>query len=34
MTGIAMHKEGITEKGFISELSSEHGQDDYYGDKK
>ncbi|MEM7421428.1 MAG: agmatinase family protein [Pseudomonadota bacterium] len=34
MTGIAMKKKGITEKGFISELSSEHGQDDYYGDKK
>lgn len=34
MTGIAMHKKGITEKGFISELSSDHGQDDYYGDKK
>ena len=34
MTGIAMHKKGITEKGYISELSSEHGQDDYYGDKK
>jgi agmatinase len=34
MTGIAMHKEGMTEKGFISELSSDHGQDDYYGDKK
>ncbi|MFT4940786.1 MAG: agmatinase [Paraglaciecola sp.] len=34
MTGIAMHKKGMTEKGFISELSSDHGQDDYYGDKK
>lgn len=34
MTGIAMNKKGITEKGFISELSSEHGQDDYYGEKK
>lgn len=32
LTGIAMYKEGIEEKGFISELSSEHGQDDYYGD--
>jgi len=34
MTGIAMHKKGMAEKGFISELSSDHGQDDYYGDKK
>ncbi|MFT2092882.1 agmatinase family protein [Paraglaciecola sp. 2405UD69-4] len=34
MTGIAMHKKGITEKAFISELSSEHGQDNYYGEKK
>lgn len=33
LTGIAMHKEGITEPGFISELSSEHGQDAYYEDK-
>lgn len=32
LTGIAMRKEGITETGFISELSSEHGQDDHYGD--
>lgn len=32
LTGVAMHREGITEPGFISELSSEHGQDDYYGD--
>jgi agmatinase len=32
LTGVAMHKKGIKEKGFISELSSEHGQDDYYGD--
>ncbi len=30
LTGVAMHKEGITEPGFISELSSEHGQTDYY----
>ena len=34
LTGIAMHKKGITQKGFISELSSEHGQTDYYGDNK
>lgn len=34
LTGVAMHKKGITQKGFISELSSEHGQTDYYGDKK
>jgi len=32
LTGVAMRKEGITEPGFISELSSEHGQTDYYGD--
>jgi agmatinase len=34
LTGIAMHKKGITEKGFISELSSDHAQDNYYGDNK
>jgi len=32
LTGVAMRREGITQPGFISELSSEHGQDDYYGD--
>jgi agmatinase len=33
LTGIAMYKEGITQPGFISELSSDHGQDAYYDDK-
>ena len=32
LTGIAMREEGITQEGFLSPLSSEHGQDDYYGD--
>ena len=34
LTGVAMHKKGIKQKGFISDLSSEHGQTDYYGDSK
>ncbi len=32
LTGIAQRKEGIGELNYFSELSSEHGQDDYYGD--
>lgn len=34
LTGMAMRKEGITQPNFISELSSDHGQDTYYGDAK
>ena len=34
LTGLAMHKEGITEKAYISPLSSDHGQNNFYGDKK
>lgn len=32
LTGMAMRKQGITETNFISDLSSDHGQDNYYGD--
>jgi agmatinase len=34
LTGIAMRKEGLTDPNYFSPLSSEHGQDNYYGDKK
>ncbi|HEY0271134.1 MAG TPA: agmatinase family protein [Sphingomonas sp.] len=34
MTGIAMRKKGLTQPNYFSPLSSEHGQDNYYGDKK
>ncbi|MCK5747127.1 MAG: arginase family protein, partial [Oricola sp.] len=34
LTGIAMRKEGLTDPYYFSPLSSEHGQDKYYGDKK
>ncbi|MFW7267919.1 agmatinase family protein [Gluconacetobacter sp. Hr-1-5] len=33
MTGIAMRKKGITQANYFSPLSSEHGQDNYYGTK-
>ncbi|MEM7569374.1 MAG: agmatinase family protein [Pseudomonadota bacterium] len=33
LTGMAMRKQGITEPHFISDLSSDHGQNDFYGDK-
>ncbi|MBZ6379633.1 agmatinase family protein [Pacificimonas aurantium] len=33
LTGIKMRKEGITDPHYLSPLSSEHGQDDYYGDE-
>lgn len=32
LTGIAMRKEGLTDPHYFSPLSSEHGQDNYYGD--
>jgi arginase family enzyme len=34
LTGLAMNKEGITEKHYLSPLSSEHAIDDYYGDQQ
>jgi len=34
LTGLAMNKEGLTEKHYLSPLSSEHALDDYYGDQR
>jgi agmatinase len=34
LTGIAMKKEGLTGKHYLSPLSSEHALDDYYGDQQ
>ncbi len=34
LTGIAMNREGLTEKHYLSPLSSEHAIDDYYGDQQ
>ncbi|WP_197276965.1 agmatinase family protein [Sphingomonas profundi] len=34
LTGIAMRKKGIVQANYFSPLSSEHGQDNYYGAKK
>ena len=34
LTGLAMNKEGMTEKHYLSPLSSEHAIDDYYGDQQ
>lgn len=34
LTGLAMNKEGMTGKHYLSPLSSEHAIDDYYGDQK
>jgi len=34
LTGIAMNKEGLTAKHYLSPLSSEHAIDDYYGDQQ
>ena len=34
LTGLAMEKEGLTEKHYLSPLSSEHAQDDYYRDRQ
>jgi agmatinase len=34
LTGIAMNREGITEKHYLSPLASEHAIDDYYGDQQ
>jgi agmatinase len=34
LTGLAMHKEGITSEHYLSPLSSEHAIDDYYGDQQ
>jgi arginase len=34
LTGIAMRKKGIKQTDYYSPLSSEHGQDNYYGGKK
>ncbi len=34
LTGIAMNKEGLTGKHYLSPLSSEHAIDDYYGDQQ
>jgi agmatinase len=34
LTGLAMNKEGLTAKHYLSPLSSEHAIDDYYGDQQ
>jgi len=34
LTGLAMHKKGLTANHYLSPLSSEHAIDDYYGDQK
>ena len=34
LTGLAMNKEGLTAKYYLSPLSSEHAIDDYYGDQQ
>ncbi len=34
LTGLAMNKEGLTVKHYLSPLSSEHAIDDYYGDRQ
>jgi agmatinase len=34
LTGLAMNKEGMTAKHYLSPLSSEHAIDDYYGDQQ
>jgi len=34
ITGLAMRKEGLTEKHYLSPVSSEHAVDNYYGDQQ
>ncbi|MFC1688991.1 agmatinase family protein, partial [Pseudomonadota bacterium] len=34
LTGLAMNKEGLTAKHYLSPLSSEHAVDDYFGDQQ
>ena len=34
LVGLAMNREGLTEKHYLSPLSSEHALDDYYGDQQ
>lgn len=34
LTGLAMHKEGMTAPHYLSPLASEHALDDYYGDQQ
>jgi len=34
LTGIAMNKQGLTGKHYLSPLTSEHATDDYYGDQQ
>lgn len=34
LTGLAMNREGLTAKHYLSPLSSEHAIDDYYGDQQ
>jgi agmatinase len=34
LTGVAMKKKGLTQSWYVSPLTSDHGQDDYFGDKK
>jgi len=34
LTGLAMNREGLTGKHYLSPLSSEHAVDDYYGDQQ
>ena len=34
LTGLAMHREGLTAEHYLSPLSSEHAIDDYYGERQ
>ena len=34
LTGLALNREGLTAKHYLSPLSSEHAIDDYYGDQQ
>ncbi len=34
LTGLAMNREGLTDRFYLSPLSSEHARDDYYGDQQ
>ena len=34
LTGLAMRREGLTAKHYLSPLASEHAIDDYYGDQQ
>lgn len=34
LSGVAMRKKGLTQPWYVSPLTSDHGQDNYFGDKK